>query len=61
MGRSPLMIACLMDKIEIVKRLLAEDGLELTTQDNDGNTALMHAALSKAQIRSLTKITPSVT
>lgn len=50
MGRTPLMIACLMDKIEIVKKLLAEDGLELNIQDNDGNTALMHAAMSEWKV-----------
>lgn len=44
------MIACLMDKIEIVKKLLAEDGLELNIQDNDGNTALMHAAMSEWKV-----------
>lgn len=39
-----------MDKIEIVKKLLAEDGLELNIQDNDGNTALMHAAMSEWKV-----------
>lgn len=51
MGRTPLMIACLMDQTAIIKRLLAEDGLELTIQDNDGSTALMHAAMSEYRCR----------
>ena len=48
MGRTALMVACLTSNERIVRTLLAQDGLDVSAQDNDGNTALIHAAMSKS-------------
>ena len=48
MGRTPLMIATLSDKLQIMRQLLAEENVELLIEDTDGNTALHHAATSQA-------------
>ncbi|XP_067928574.1 inversin-like [Watersipora subatra] len=47
MGRTPLMIACLSGNEKIVRKLMADDNLEISAQDSDGNTALIHAAMKR--------------
>ena len=46
MRRTALHYACMKARIDVIKRLLNEDNVNLMLQDNDGNNALMHAALS---------------
>ena len=46
MRRTALHYACMKARIDVIKKLLAEDNVDLMLKDNDGNNALMHAALS---------------